>query len=810
MISRPHNTPAIDGRKWAVALGIVVLLSAIYFLTYRGYAISRDEWFLFDATESMARRGSLEQNYEYDAFPPIRQDMVTPPPADTEPLQPALAASLFLLAQALPGIGLAHTTWLFNILFTALTAGLVYLFGISLGYRLRAAAIVALIFGLGTIAWPYSHTYFREPLFTFLALLAVYLMMIVRRRLENGHHIVLVGTALATVLAGILSSKEAAVLLVPALAVEAWPSRLDRLRFSRRTLILGISFLVVLIFMTAIALTLTKSFSFQRYAFDNRLAQARNNLAGAAEGIRGYMLSPGRSIWLYSPGLLPGLWGIVLLARARRWRQIIVPLAVLSTFTVVYAAVRGERLWAGGFGWGARYLVPVTPFLALLLLPVIAALLDRRSSRWQWLVMGGLVLVSIGLQMLASLISLHTFYATLTIDELAAYDDIWVWTKSPIPGYLDLAKAHLTGTYIIDWAWQYAIGDAWLLPVLCIVLASAALGWLVWWLNAGERTSRPGRTFVLMGISLALLTTITFGGGLYAIRHDQRYSGDFQPARDLLAQLTPQLETNDVVVLHDATYAEFFMNYYKQSSPTIYTLAPSPGERYSPEQAPQIDAVHPDEGIRLTNTLVFAHFAGQTERLWLVINSSRFVPWSTRPVEAYLARHYFPVQEVNPSDLARAVLFDLTSAPPTPDLSWPEYPVNVTYGDQVHLVGYDLPGGTSRQAGDVLPVSLLWEALTPVANDYTVALFLFAEDGSLVTQHDAFPMYYFDPMTAWRPGSLHRDNHGLPLPDTLPPGEYELWAVLYFWQTPNSRLNVTGPDGSSIGDHAVLTTITIN
>ncbi len=59
------------------------------------------------------------------------------------------------------------------------------------------------------------------------------------------------------------------------------------------------------------------------------------------------------------------------------------------------------------------------------------------------------------------------------------------------------------------------------------------------------------------------------------------------------------------------------------------------------------------------------------------------------------------------------------------------------------------------------------------------------------------------------PGSLHRDNHGLQLPEDLAPGEYELWAVVYWWEAPADRLPVTAPNGDPIGDHAVLTAITI-
>ncbi|MBN1562314.1 MAG: hypothetical protein JXA10_00625, partial [Anaerolineae bacterium] len=648
-VSPPLPTPN-PWRRWAIGLGLIVLLIAVYFLTYRGYAVSRDEWFLFDATESMARRGTLEQNYEFDAFPPISLDAVNPPPADTEPLQPVLASVLFLIAQALPGIGLAHTVWLFNIVITALTAGVVYAYGLGLGYRARVAALTALVYGLGTIAWPYSRTYFREPLFTLLALLTVYLVMIVRHRLAAGKRPWFAWIALALAFAGALFSKEVSLLLIPAIIVEALPSRLKNIRFTRRTVfvILGI-----ILFLGALALIILNADTLfnisRRYAFTARMEQARSNISGASAAMRGYMFSPGRSLWLFSPILLLGFFGWRRLIREGRRRQIAVPLVMLITFVIGYALVRGEDQWTGGLGWGARYLVPVTPFIALWLLPIFASLLEHRAAWWQYAAALALFLVSAGIQVLASLISIQQYYDSLTEQERFAYDDIWTFRKSPIPGYLDLL-----GDRDVDWAWQYAVGQTWLLPVLCAVLAIVALGWIIWWVRRPEHLPSNSATFVFTAGSLVLVTAITLGGGLYAIRKDMRYSGDFQPTLDLLYQLKPELAANDVIVLNDPTYAEFFMNYYKLDQPTVYTLPAAPGERYSPEQQPKRVSVYPDELVNPSETLLFAHYAQQTDRLWLVINSSSFIPWSTRPVEYYLARHYFPVYEVAPDDLARA------------------------------------------------------------------------------------------------------------------------------------------------------------
>jgi len=70
---------------------LFALLVAIYFVTYSGYAISHDEWALFDATESMARRGNLQLNFQFDSSPPRSLDNAQPPAADAEPMQPVLA-----------------------------------------------------------------------------------------------------------------------------------------------------------------------------------------------------------------------------------------------------------------------------------------------------------------------------------------------------------------------------------------------------------------------------------------------------------------------------------------------------------------------------------------------------------------------------------------------------------------------------------------------------------------------------------------------------------------------------------------------
>jgi hypothetical protein len=474
---------------------------------------------------------------------------------------------------------------------------------------------------------------------------------------------------------------------------------------------------------------------------------------------------------------------------------------MLAAFVVGYAAVRGPE-WYGGTGWGARYLVPVTPFLALWLLPVVQTLLKPGAARWKRL--GALLVfaISAGVQLLPVLVPVTLYYQVLGKRQIIPWKEgAWSLRWSPIRVALDLVGDQKAGL-----AWRYATSQAWLLPAACAALGLAALGWLIWW---GRRRAGARMTFIQTTGSLLTGAALTLGIGLYGIRLDPRYYGDFRPTRDLLSALTRQVRPKDVIVLNDDTYAEFFMNYYRLSRPVVYTLPKSPGERVSPEQAPQVESPNPDDLIHPSDTIILAKLAAEHRRLWLVINSSPFITWSVRPVEHYLARHYFPIGEIKSTDTARAVLFDTTPAPPATGPLWPEHRVDAVYGSSIQLVGYDIPGGTTRRPGDVLPLSLVWKALGPVPQDYTVGLFLMSPDGRLLAQRDSYPMNSFDPTGSWRPGSLHRDNQGVQLPLDIPPGAYALWAVLYWWQAPADRLPVTDANGEPVGDHVVLATVLI-
>jgi hypothetical protein len=94
------------------------------------------------------------------------------------------------------------------------------------------------------------------------------------------------------------------------------------------------------------------------------------------------------------------------------------------------------------------------------------------------------------------------------------------------------------------------------------------------------------------------------------------------------------------------------------------------------------------------------------------------------------------------------------------------------------LAGYDRSPRTPRP-GDTLQISLYWEALRSLEEEYHSFVHLVDEQGQVITQSDKQPGGRYYPTTLWRPGERLRDDHILSLPADIPDGVYRLRAGMY-------------------------------
>jgi hypothetical protein len=95
-------------------------------------------------------------------------------------------------------------------------------------------------------------------------------------------------------------------------------------------------------------------------------------------------------------------------------------------------------------------------------------------------------------------------------------------------------------------------------------------------------------------------------------------------------------------------------------------------------------------------------------------------------------------------------------------------------------------------------VTLLWQSLAQVEENYQVFVHLLDAEGNKIAQADGQPVQWLRPTSTWQPGERIADRYGLLLPDTLPGGEYSIVVGLYHPVT-GQRLPVSaGPSSYAI------------
>ena len=104
-------------------------------------------------------------------------------------------------------------------------------------------------------------------------------------------------------------------------------------------------------------------------------------------------------------------------------------------------------------------------------------------------------------------------------------------------------------------------------------------------------------------------------------------------------------------------------------------------------------------------------------------------------------------------------------------------PFDATFAAQVRLLAQAY--AATAQAGDVLPITLFWETLSPPGRDLAAFVHLLDAAGHQVAGYDQAPGGARFPTRAWAAGDRVVGELRLVLPADLPPGDYTLWTGLY-------------------------------
>lgn len=128
-------------------------------------------------------------------------------------------------------------------------------------------------------------------------------------------------------------------------------------------------------------------------------------------------------------------------------------------------------------------------------------------------------------------------------------------------------------------------------------------------------------------------------------------------------------------------------------------------------------------------------------------------------------------------------------------------PTSLNFGDKLLLRGYNLP--TVTQPGQLLPVTVYWDALIPMETRYRAFVHLVDSQGNRWGQHDEDPACRL--LTSeMRPGQQSSRQFRIPVDPVAPPGLYQIVLGVYHPDT-LERLNIWDNQAQqSPGSSAVL------
>ncbi|MGA2979009.1 MAG: hypothetical protein ABSD76_05415 [Terriglobales bacterium] len=410
----------------------------LYLLTSTGRVRTPDEYNTLYTTESLVLRGStaVPQAVQLHNFYG-RYDLHGQPRAAYPPGQALLCAPWYALGQylmvRLPGVPaddtdlvVAFSSTLSSATFSALTVTLFFLLLTGTGIPARAALFAAAMVGLGTPIFAYSGWLFSEPI-SAAVFVGVALLLFGR-----GHDPITLRTAsIAGLVLGLGTIvRPTNVLAIPAFTV-AVLVRDGKPALRAAFLMCAASAVGVAILLTYNTLLFGGPFEFG-YPATAEGAKALNTFdTPLVKGLYGFLLSPGKSFFVFAPPVILALAGLPRLWKLERGAATV---AMLFPLMYLFFFARYTQ-WEGGYCVGPRYLVPSIVLLCLALGPMLAEGAPRVRKT---------ALVLLGLGAFVQCVSLATSFMEDQVPRGRYYNANWTYRL----GYSLIGQIRLLWRYL--------------------------------------------------------------------------------------------------------------------------------------------------------------------------------------------------------------------------------------------------------------------------------------------------------------------------------------------------------------------------
>jgi hypothetical protein len=390
------------------AIGIFLLVGAVYSLAGPGRIDIIDGQYRFEVAKNILEDGSIQIMDPYLGWAVQGINGVYSP----YNVSGSLAGVPLIALAKLTGSATRDRQQFFfsftSAMLGAATAAVLFLFYEALGVRRRTAIAWIMVASFATLAFPAATSVFDQTQHGFLILCAAFLAFLSARR-ESMTLAVAGGVCLAL----LVNYQEIYVVLFPGLAAAALAPP-NASPASRRR-----SYERCAVFMFVGAMGLLVWCGINNYRFGSLLFSGKSNPAhppawgNPVIGVPGLLISPGKSIFLYSPATLIALLGL----RRLFSREPRLGLSVVVTSVVYVGMIASLSFYGGDWCWGPRYFASVLPLLALGF-PFLDP--GRRAAR---IAVRCVIVASICVQALALSVEHHRFFFAHSLPAFFWYSD---------------------------------------------------------------------------------------------------------------------------------------------------------------------------------------------------------------------------------------------------------------------------------------------------------------------------------------------------------------------------------------------------
>jgi hypothetical protein len=377
---------------------------------------------------------------------------------------------------------------LLNPLFTAITAGLSFIFVQELGFTKRQAIAISLIYGVLSPAAVYAKFDYSQPLSSLFLLLSIILL---NHGVINFKYTYLVGAGISLGLSA-LARTEIGLMTYPVIVLALiWNNNLLRNHDNFDLLRSLSAFSIPIILM----MTVTQFINYQRFHSLTAVGYNFGNDFGIdiikfVKAFWGNLFSPGRGLFIHFP---LALLTLVVIPKIHK-KFVYVVVAGLLVISLIFYSCWVE--WSGGISWGPRFMIPFLPYWTILGFIGYNKLKSHRQAIAKYLLVittfiGG-IFTTQGL-----LFNFLDFYSKLQLSTEQIVKGNYNFQIASSPIFADWSKLLQPQEYDIFWIQSYSHWKGsikWWLIITVISLAIITSLWLIYLFhNENGETSKVSK-----------------------------------------------------------------------------------------------------------------------------------------------------------------------------------------------------------------------------------------------------------------------------------------------------------------------------